>query len=753
MSVDANTDTGIVPADDTGRDAGRDVAGLVFARLSVVPALLAMAWLLAGLVLLCAGWFRPVPVTVLAVVLAVPLVWFGVRAVPGLPGRAAAALPGRDGRTPWWPLAAVAVIAVAFFVQQAVYHSQFVIITRDPGAYFQFGWWLARHGSLPVPANPAAFGGTHGGLVNFASYATYSPNAGTVVLQFMAGLPMVLAGAMWAGGYHAALLMAPLLGALAVVTFAGLAARLAGPRWAPLAALAVAVSLPMQFTSRATYSEPLAMVLLLGGLALVLDGLRGARGARAAAGLGGLALGLTVLVRIDGLSDVLPVIPFCGALFVRRRPQAGWLAAGLAAGTVIGAGEGLVFSWPYLMQTNRSSVLPLAALLVVLVVATVAVTWWFRRRPLPRWWGWLAHAALPAAFVVVAVFGLRSRFQHPRSPDSHGNLVRTLAELSLHWVDWYLGLPVIIAATVGAGLLARACLRGRGGDWALPLMVLTWATVIFLYRPAITPDQPWASRRMVPEVIPAFVLLAVWAIARGAAWLGTARAAARGAGEGRPETGGSGTRWPGTRWPGAGWSGAGWSGGGLSGGAARAVALLRPVLVAACALAVVLPAVIANWGLRVSDSGGIRLTANGLADKRDFQGELPAMQKLCAALPANASVIFTNPTEAPQMLQNIRGMCGVPTAEVAAWNSKGYEILSGAQLARVVKSVAASAERAGRVPVILGKSEKELEPYRDTGVVRHVFTLNTTRDPSVYHGVPKDPTNQLFDVWMWRPSP
>ena len=95
---------------------------------------------------------------------------------------------------------AVAVIAVAFFAQQKAYHSQYVIILGDPGSYIQFAAWLARHGSLPVPTDAAVFGGAHGGLLTFASPAAYAPSPGTVVLQFMAGLPMVLAGTMWAGG-------------------------------------------------------------------------------------------------------------------------------------------------------------------------------------------------------------------------------------------------------------------------------------------------------------------------------------------------------------------------------------------------------------------------------------------------------------------------------------------------------------------------------------------------------------------------
>ena len=33
-----------------------------------------------------------------------------------------------------------------------------------------------------------------------------------------------------------------------------------------------------------------------------------------------------------------------------------------------------------------------------------------------------------------------------------------------------------------------------------------------LLRPEITPDQPWASRRLVPVVIPGLILLAVWGL-------------------------------------------------------------------------------------------------------------------------------------------------------------------------------------------------------------------------------------------------
>ena len=212
-------------------------------------------------------------------------------------------------------------VAAAFGVHQLIYHSQQIIVQRDPASYIQFAYWIAHHGSLPIPQARAAFGGTHQ-VLHFDSPAFYQVG-GSVVPQFMAGLPMVLAAGFWTGGVGAAVLVPPLLGACAVLTFGGLAARLAGPRWAPLAALVLALSLPEQFTSRSTYSEPLAQILFLGGLCLVIDSLAAeGRAARVLAALGGLALGLTLLVRIDGASDILPVIPYCGILLLSRRRQA-----------------------------------------------------------------------------------------------------------------------------------------------------------------------------------------------------------------------------------------------------------------------------------------------------------------------------------------------------------------------------------------------------------------------------------------------
>ena len=144
-------------------------------------------------------------------------------------------------------------------------------MSRQPGALFQVGYWIAGHGSLPIPESLHDFGGAHPGLT-FASTGLAVTHGG-LAPQFPPGQAIVAAGGWWIHGMTTAALVSPVLGALAVLTFGGLAGRLAGPQWAPPAAVVLAVTLPEQYTSRSAFAEPLAQLLLLGGLCLVADSL------------------------------------------------------------------------------------------------------------------------------------------------------------------------------------------------------------------------------------------------------------------------------------------------------------------------------------------------------------------------------------------------------------------------------------------------------------------------------------------------
>jgi hypothetical protein len=712
MSTGAQTEAAGSPAAGVWQGAGlavhpADAAGRLLGRLSVLPALLVMAWLLVGLPLLLAGAFTALLVVVLWVPVAIGLVWVSWRWIPGR-WQGAGPAPRRErAQTPWWTVAAVVAVAVAFGIDQFIYHSQFIIVTRDPASYIQFANWIAHHGSLPISPDRAAFGGTSH-LLSFQSFAFYQ-SGGVIVPQFMAGLPMVLAGGFWVGGVSAAAGMAPILGACAVLAFGGLAARLVGPRWAPLAALALAISLPEEFTGRSAYSEPLAQILLFAGLCLVIDSLSSeGTGARVAAGLGGLALGLTVLVRIDGAGDILPVIPYFGLLLLGRRRQALPFAGGLLAGVAYGVIDGVVLSRPYL-DSIKSAVVPLLLLATVLILVTalaVAALW---RRGVPRVQGaWLGNAAAALAVVVVVGFAIRPYFQTTRAKGTQllESLIasfqradhlpvdpeRLYYELSLHWVFWYIGIPAVVLGTLGAALLSRRCLRGTAPAWILPLMILAWATVETLYKPSITPDHPWASRRLVPAVLPAFILFAVWACG----WL-LGRLRNMNAGQ-----------------------------------------VLYAGAAACCVALLLVPAAITTFGLRIKNGG---VVAEGMAFKRTYGGEIAAVNGMCAAIPRDSSVVFVDSSgggEADRLAEVIRATCGVPVGSIAR-----------AHLA-TVEQVVRGIEQAGRRPVLLAGARARLSPYG--GHIRHIMALRSTRDEDTLTTPPLHTLPFDVDVWMTEPT-
>lgn len=230
-----------------------------------------IAWLLPAMPLLLGGSFALAPMLVISIPVALALIYFGLRQVPGRWPKSAQVKPGLGARAPFWATFCTFAVAAGFTAWQIVMDSHQVIVTRDPGVYLNFGYWIAHHGSVTIPVSATAFGAHHPGLA-FAS-AGFLQNGANLVPQFLAGLPTLLAAGFWAGGTSAAVLVPPVIGGLAVLAFGGLTGRLAGPRWAPAGAIVLALALPEQYTSRAAFSETLTQVLLFGGLCLLIDSL------------------------------------------------------------------------------------------------------------------------------------------------------------------------------------------------------------------------------------------------------------------------------------------------------------------------------------------------------------------------------------------------------------------------------------------------------------------------------------------------
>jgi hypothetical protein len=552
--------------------------------------------------------------------------------------------------------------------------------------------------------------------------------------------------------------MGPILGGLAVLSFAGLVARLVGPQWAPAAALLLGLSMPQQYVGRTSLSETGLQILLFGGLSLLADsvGLRFGRAAgwwtamigppgpehaarrwtaivapeRALGAVAGLSIGFGLVLSLDGLAALVAVIPVGCALIIGRRPEAASFPLGLLAGACYGLVGCYLLDRPFLDSVGHTAAFAgvvavwLIALSVVAIV--VARTGWARRsvpkafaaRPLrwlPEFGALLVLAALIGFIVrpyVQKVHGQASAadsafiaaLQHaqglPVDP------TRTYAEQTLYWIIWYIGLPTVLLGAAGIALVLRCCLRtlltwrdptGVWRAWALPAAIICVGTAAVLWSPDIVPDQPWASRRLVVIAIPGFIICGLWA----AAWL-TRRARERGA---SPATAGAAGMF--------------------------------------CFAAMLLPTVATTFGLGLTHtgtSGGLKpIVQEGLALRRVGAGQVDAVRSLCAQIPRNAAVVIVDWPTASQFAQVVRGMCDVPTA----WMSGNPE--------SAVNDVLGSIAAAGRQPVLLADSRQQLAAF--TGTTFRVLDLTTTEDPHELTQLPTAPQPVRYQVWLTLPSP
>ena len=792
------------------RGGSADAAGALLARLTVLPAVLIVAWLIPGVPLLLAGAFRPVPMLLISVPVAVVLTVAGLRVVPATRPTLRPAGRTRPGWITWFGLLATVAVVAGLTAWQIAESSAALIVVRDPGSYLQAGYWIAQHGSLPVPEAAKTFGGPHSGL-SFASTG-FLARGGGLYPAVLPGLPILLAGGFWVHGVTGAVATGPVLGGLAVLAFAGLVARLAGLQWAPAGALVLGLSLPQQYTGRTSLPETVLEILLFGGLCLLADSLalrgwRQAAAVRPAAGtsaaadasaadvaaarsaavgsaadgagapssaaegvaadaptllsgppgsavwrdrlaaarqraltsgwltpphllavLAGLAVGFSLAVSVSAVLYLLAVIPVSCALAMGRRPQATAFLVSVAVGVLYGLLGCFLLDRPGFDLVGHTAAMGGVAAVWLAALAIVAgqlarlgrvrrfVPGILARRPLR----WLPEAGALLTVAALIGFAIRPYVQTVRGhPDGAQyrfiaslqrlqglpvDPTRSYAEQTLYWVIWYIGLPTVLLGALGLALLVRRCLRalltwrdpdGTWRAWALPLTMICAGSLLVLWAPDISPDQPWASQRLVVLAIPGLILSAIWA----ASWL-VRRAHDRGAGS-------------------------------------VTVALAGLF----CVAAMLVPTVFTTFGIGFSDrgkSGGLKPVAQGLATSRTGGGEISAVASLCARIPRNAAVLIVDVPTAAEFAQTIRGMCGVPTASMAG------------QPTSAVDGVVASISAAGRRPLLLAGSSAALAPY---GVsASRILDLRTTGDAHELTQPPTVPVPVRYQLWLAAPG-
>lgn len=425
---------------------------------------------------------------------------------------------------------AVAVLAGAAALLLFLPGAPYALADKDPGVYVVHSFAIARDGATSIE-DPLRAADPDLPVFDYTSGARFpglrhDPDDDTLITpQFFHLWPVLQSFAVDAAGERGAFTLTPVLAALSVVVL-GLAARAAlDGREGDVAGLAVtalvATNMVQVWQAKYPSSEILAQLLVSGGLLAAAVAVRTRWGPAAA--IAGFLATASFLARPDGLLVLVLAAVALGALVVVRAPArpVGWFAAGLLVPLPYALYNAYVRAEEYSLG-NGLPELPVVLAVLGGIAVTAAllrgIRWAAARRRARREDDDRAPDGHPVAPTVVralltvasgAVFAglwFRGELLGEDLIDYGDRTIRSLDELNLRRLAWFLTVPGIVAAW--AGLVALV--------WRRPLLVRLAVVVapgllvapLYLWEARNSPQLMWWSRRYVPAVIPTFLLLA-----------------------------------------------------------------------------------------------------------------------------------------------------------------------------------------------------------------------------------------------------
>lgn len=427
---------------------------------------------------------------------------------------------------------AVTILAVLFVLTwvgfNSFYNSSHVYTNRDPAIYAVAGAWLVDHNSIDIPRlselnkisgikdTSAGFGiNTHN---NSELYAQ-----GTHVLPAFLGITGRLVGK------YRIYPLNVVFGGIALISLFAFTRMIVKPRWALAAIMILGAGLPLVYFSRDTYTEPLALAFTFGGLALMVGAYRLQKFGMWL--LAGFTLGAGVLTRIDGYMTIIFVLPFLFLYIAtssrperkRRTLEVIVFSLGVVSTALIGYLDTKYLSSGYFRDTWKlikqeifgiGLLAGMGVLLVFVAWKTDIVT---RLDTRTRKWRSIALALLLALLFIGVMLRplVYKEFQNRSFMQADGTSrverVRNYKEGAVYWVVWYIG-PLAMILGIG-GLIVMTYRLSKGDKdlvYVLIVSLVIGTSLIYFLKPQIASDQIWASRRMLPVIMPGFIIAAVF---------------------------------------------------------------------------------------------------------------------------------------------------------------------------------------------------------------------------------------------------
>ena len=480
---------------------------------------------LVALVLAIAGAYSLLPALAGAALLWAALLWLLWRGLRPL-----------DGARPGWNAPTIAAgLAVLLAVVAAGWYgfspSQHLLTDRDPAIYVNGAIWISNEGRLDAPHARDALAGVPD--VGYNSPGVYSTDDG-FEFQFNHFTTALGAVAYDVGGHRALFRFTGAVTALGLLAVYAVTARaLRRPFFALVVPAVVAASLPLLVIARDVYSEP--NLLMAAWTAAMLAASLWDRPRRSLAAVTGFVVGMLAVIRVESFLYVAGFAALAAFAFVLGRPAIRRVVPFAALAALPGIAVGLVdfytLTGGYSSMDGGIGKQATQAVLFSLVVAVAAplllLVWRRsgalaegirrRRAGLGTALGVVVAAALGALWLVRPLlgadrdstvrWGVLASIQEREGEAV--DLFRSYYEHSVNWVAWYVGPITVALGILGLGFMAARLVQGRL-DPALTAALALFGTggLVYLVEPSITPDQIWATRRLVPIVLVALVLAA-----------------------------------------------------------------------------------------------------------------------------------------------------------------------------------------------------------------------------------------------------
>jgi 4-amino-4-deoxy-L-arabinose transferase-like glycosyltransferase len=421
---------------------------------------------------------------------------------------------------------------IVWGIFNSFYASEHLFTNRDPATYANASVWLAKHDSLVINT-PDVFGQSANITNESPGFAQPKDQPNVVHAQGEHLLPALLGAVGKLLGQDLLLRVSPWIGALALLAVYGFARLLLKPGWALSATATLSVTLPFIHFSRDTYTEPLMMLFVFGGLTLLWQAQKS--GSRNLWFLAGLIFGAGILSRIDMYVSVIGLIAAVAVIVALAKGvdrkvtliNAGLFVLGMIGPAVLSWVDLTQLSLPYFVLHKHLIAQELIALFIVGVIGAAGVFISWRTQFIT----WLDKFTKPwrnqiiVVLILVAVAVLASRPLWYTAYNSTGQVSdyyaaiqasegsppepRAYTELTTYWISWYVGPLLALLGVVGLTIVAVRMTKKDGVYLAPFVFVVIISTLVYLINPNVAPDQLWAARRMLPVAIPGLLILAI----------------------------------------------------------------------------------------------------------------------------------------------------------------------------------------------------------------------------------------------------